>query len=126
MTHTRLILTWLILAVLMPLNGILRELGLKRLMSANAAEWLSAATGIAIILIITRALFRIPAESSGARLFVQSALLVALTVAYEFGIGSAGGRSLREMAGNYALWDGKPWPLVLLALAATPWLWRGR
>jgi hypothetical protein len=49
-----------------------------------------------------------------------------LTVAYEFGIGMAGGQSWAEMLKHYAIWRGELWPLVLLALAATPWLWRGR
>ena len=90
-----------------------------------AAEWMSAATGIALVLGITRLLFNIPEETTSGRLFAQSGLLVALTIAYEVAIGFAGGRSAREMLSNYALWDGRPWPLVLLALAATPWLWRG-
>jgi len=125
MSTTRLLLTWLVLALLMPLNGILREFGLRRLMPDMAAEWLSAATGIAIILGITRWLFRIPAETANVRLLAQSGMLVALTIGYEFAIGFASGRDARAMASSYALWDGRPWPLVLLALAASPWLWRG-
>jgi hypothetical protein len=126
MTYTRLLLTWLLLAVLMPLNGIVREFGFKRVMTDATAEWLSALTGIALILAVTRAGFRIPAETSIARLFVWSVILVALTVAYEFGIGIAGGKSWSEMIANYAVWEGRMWPFVLAVLALTPWLWRGR
>lgn len=126
MTWTRLLLTWLLLAVLMPVNGIVREAGFKRLMPGGAAETLSVVTGIALILAVTRWLFRVPADEPTVRLALQAATLVALTVAYEFGIGLAGGRSFRELAGHYAIWRGELWPLVLLALASTPWLWRGR
>jgi hypothetical protein len=122
----RLLLTWLLLAVLMPINGAIREFGFKRLMPDGAAEVLSVATGIAVILAVTRWLFRIPAATGTSTLASYSLVLVGLTVAYEFGIGRAGGKSWTELLGNYAIWDGKLWPLVLVALAATPWLWRGR
>jgi hypothetical protein len=95
-------------------------------MPTGAAELLSVLTGIVLILATTRWLFRIPASASNGQLALQATLLVALTVAYEFGIGFAGGRTLSEMLKHYAIWRGELWPLVLLALAATPWLWRGR
>lgn len=126
MSPTRLLLTWLLLAVLMPINGALREFGLKHLMPDPAAEVLSVVTGIAIILVTTRWLFRIPGATGAATLAGYSAVLVGLTIAYEFAIGRAGGKPWSELLGNYAIWDGKLWPLVLIALAATPWLWRGR
>ena len=107
-------------------DGAVREFAFKRMMPDQASEVLSVATGIAIILATTRWLFRIPATTGAATLAGYSAILVGLTVAYEFGIGSAGGKSWTELLANYDIWDGKLWPLVLLALAATPWLWRGR
>lgn len=126
MPLTRLLLAWLLLAVLMPVNGALREFGFKRLVSERTAGALSVLTGIAIILAVTRWLFRIPAATTAATLAGYSAILVALTVTYEFGIGRAGGKSWAEMLGDYAIWNGKLWPLVLVTLACTPWLWRGR
>jgi hypothetical protein len=110
----------------MPLNGALREFGFKRWMSDGVAETLSVATGIAVILVTTRLLFRIPSSASTLQLLLQSMLLVALTVCYEFAIGLRGGQSLREIASAYALWRGELWPFVLIALAMTPFLWRGR
>ena len=126
MSYTRLLGTWLLLALLMPLNGAVREFGFKRVMPSAAAEVVSVLTGILVILGTTRWLFRVPADATSAQLAPQAAMLVALTVAYEFGIGFAGGRTLAEMLENYAIWRGRLWPLVLIALAATPWLWRGR
>lgn len=126
MSLLRLLGTWLLLALLMPLNGALREFGFKRVMPAGLAEVLSVATGVAIILATTRWLFRIPPETASRQLVAYSAILVILTIAYEFAIGLAGGRSVAELLENYAIWRGKLWPLVLAALAAAPWLWRGR
>jgi hypothetical protein len=125
MTYSRLFGTWCLLAVLMPLNGALREFGLKRVLPAAASEILSVMTGIVVILVTTRWLFRIPDDAPRARLATYAAILVALTVAYEFAIGLRGGQTLRELAQHYAIWRGELWPLVLLALAATPFLWRG-
>jgi hypothetical protein len=59
-------------------------------------------------------------------LWLYSLTLLGLTIAYEFGIGFAGGKSMAEMLENYAIWKGKLWPLVLATIAATPWIWRGR
>jgi hypothetical protein len=126
MSTIRLLLTWLLLAVLMPVNGALREFGLKRFMSDAAAEALSVLTGVALILAVTRWLFRIPAETRNVTLVGYAFTLVVLTVAYEFSIGRAGGKSWSDLLANYAIWDGKLWPVVLIALACTPWLWRGR
>lgn len=126
MSLMRLLGTWLLLAVLMPVNGALREFGFKRVMSTTAAEVLSVVTGITLILLTTRALFRIPADAPNGRLVLYAAILVGLTIVYEFGVGFAGGKTMSEMLNNYAIWKGKLWPLVLVALAATPWLWRGR
>lgn len=126
MSWRRLLSVWLLLAVLMPLNGALREFGFKKWMSVQAAEVLSVVTGIAVILVTTFALFRIRPGEPTARLVAQSVTLVALTVAYEFAIGLKGGQSFSELASHYAIWRGELWPLVLVALAATPFLWRGR
>lgn len=125
MSYLRLFGTWLLLAVLMPLNGALREFGFKRVFSEGVSETLSVVTGIAVILLTTRLLFRIPRETRTARLIAFATILVALTVAYEFAIGLRGGQSLRQLLEHYAIWRGELWPLVLIALAATPFLWRG-
>lgn len=126
MTYTRLLLTWLLLAILMPVNGALREFGFKPLMSEFAAEALSVVTGIVLILATTRWLFRIPADTSSSQLTLWALILVGLTIVYEFGIGSMSGKSMQQLLENYAIWKGRLWPLVLAALACTPWLWRGR
>lgn len=124
MSFGRLLGTWALLAVLMPLNGALREFGFKRMMPNRAAEILSVVTGIIVILVTTRLLFRIPADTPSTRLALYAVILVVLTVAYEFAIGLRGGQSLSQLLGHYAIWRGELWPLVLVALAATPFLWR--
>ncbi len=126
MSYRRLFAAWLLLALLMPLNGALREFGLKPALPAALADALSAVLGVLIILAVTRAIFRIAPGTPDARLWGMSAVLVLLTVAYEFAAGLLGGQSWREMLANYAIWRGRLWPLVLLTLGLTPFLWRPR
>jgi hypothetical protein len=126
MSWKRLSAAWLLLAVLMPLNGAVREFWLKDFLAAPAADVISAVSGAALILIVTRLVFRIAPDTPDAALWRMGAVLVAATVAYEFAAGLLGGQSWPEMLANYALWRGRLWPLVLLTLGLTPFLWRPR
>lgn len=125
MSYLRLLGTWLVLAVAMPLNGALRELVLKQHLAHPTADLISAVLGVLIVLGITRALFRIPADTPTRSLASMSVALVLLTVAFEFTFGLIEGKSWNDLFANYAIWRGRLWPLVLAVLAATPFLWRG-
>jgi hypothetical protein len=88
---------------------------------------LMTANGVAIILAVTRAAFRPLAARPARTRAAYSALLVGLTVGFELVVGRwVDHRTWAELAGNYALWRGRLWPLVLLALASTPFLWMVR
>lgn len=126
MSYRRLLSAWLILAFAMPINGAFRELVMKPRLADPLADAISAALGILIILGITRLIFRIPADAPTARLARMSALLVVLTIAFETTFGLIEGQTLDVLLEHYAIWKGNLWPLVLLVLAATPFLWRGR
>lgn len=127
MSLTRILTTWLVLAVAMTANGVFRELALKRMMPPDRADWLSLGLGLALILVVTRAGFRIPRDYPVASLLLVGAFLVGLTVVFEFAIGLlADGKTLAELAGAYAFWRGERWPFVLLVLGLTPVIWRGK
>lgn len=126
MTITRILVTWLVLAALMFANGALREFVLKSFLSAGGAELASALLAMALILGVTFVSFRSPPGYPLASLALVSLFLVALTVAFEFGIGLVAGHSWSEMLANYRFWEGRLWPLVLLTLAISPFLGRGR
>jgi hypothetical protein len=126
MTATRVLVTWLVLAALMSANGAFRELVLKESLDAGVAEFISALLGIAIILVVTFVSFRSPPDYPLASLALISLVLVGLTVAFEFGLGRFAGKSWSELLANYRFWEGKYWVLVLLTLAISPFLGRGR
>jgi hypothetical protein len=117
---------WLLMAVAMTLNGIGRELLLKRFMSVAAAGGVSAILGIILIGIITRWGFRPLAgrDPSAAELWTLSIALVVLTVGFETIMGRlVDHKSWSEIGRHYAIWRGELWPIVLGWLAATPFVW---
>ncbi len=128
MTLTRILITWLAMAVVMSANGVFRELVLERHLAESTAGWISLALGLVWILLITRVGFRgIPAHYPTASLLLIGAALVALTIAFEFAVGIlVDKKSLGELAAAYAFWRGETWPLVLLVLGLTPLIWRGK
>ena len=120
----RIAAVWLVLAVLMSANGVFREAILRPRLGDRPADLLSAVLGIALILLVTALAFRPLVGLPVGRLLATSLLLVGLTVIFEIVIGRAiDHKSWEELAGNYAIWRGKLWPLVLAVVALTPFLW---
>jgi hypothetical protein len=124
MSYGKLLIAWLLILPFMIVNGIFRELVVKQLVSARAAEAISAAFAIAILVVATRFLLRPLAGKAASQLVRASVTLVALTVAFEFLFGHYVDRkSWSDLAGNYELWNGRLWPIVLATLAFLPFLW---
>ena len=124
MSIFRILGTWFSLAILMSGNGVFRELVLRPLVGSQTADTLSAMLGVVIIVLITRWLLRADAPLPVSYLVGVSALLVGLTVAFEFLFGHyVDGKSWSELAGNYAFWRGRLWPFLLLTIALMPFLW---
>lgn len=124
MSLGRLLVTWLAMAVAMTANGVFREMGLKRWLDTQTADLASAGIGAAIILLLTFLFFRPLAGSSTRTLLFVSVVLVVLTVIFEFTVGRLVDRkSWSELLGNYAIWRGRLWPLLLFLIAFTPFIW---
>lgn len=120
----RLLATWFALAVVMSANGIFREVVLRPLLGDGLAPVVSAALGIALLLLVTRRLFPPLAWCSTRTLAAVSAALVVATVAFETALGLlVDGKTWPELLAHYALWQGELWPIVLGTLAATPFAW---
>jgi hypothetical protein len=127
MSLGRTLLAWLILLPLMIGNGIARESVLVPAVGRGGADVTSAALGIAIILLVTRPFLRRAPDASTAGLARISAIWLVLTVTFEFVFGHyVDGKSWAELAGNYAIWRGRLWPVVLASLVAAPFLWGRR
>ena len=115
---------WLVMAVVMSVSGITRELVFKRMMAAGAADLLSAILGVALIALITAIGFRGLDDATFGGPLVLSAALVAATVLFETMLGRLiDHKSWAELLGHYNLLRGELWPLVLAWLAITPFVW---
>jgi hypothetical protein len=123
----RVLLTWLALAVVMSINGVFRELALRPTLGPRIAPVVSAALGIALVLLVTRALLP-PLRGHDTRTLLQvCAVILLLTVAFETALGLfVDHKSWRALLGHYAFWRGELWPVVLVVLALTPFIWGRR
>jgi hypothetical protein len=124
MSVRRLVGVWCLLVIVMIANGIFRELVMRPRLGPAAADVASALLAAAVMLAGTWLFFRPLAHDSTAHLVRASALLVVLTVAFEFLFGHyVDGKSWSDLLANYAIWRGRLWPALLVLLALTPFLW---
>lgn len=116
--------SWFTMCLLMIANGAVREAVFVGAMGRAAADIASATLGAAIILLGTRLLFRPLAGQATRQLLRVSAWFVCLTVAFEFSFGHyVDKKSWDELFANYAIWNGRLWPVLLVLLALTPFIW---
>ena len=117
---------WLAMAVAMSANGVVRETVFKRVMSTGVAGVVSAVLGIVLIGVITKLGFR-PlrlVQPTTSQLVGLSLVLVVLTVTFETAMGLLVDRkSWRELLDHYAIWRGELWPIIVVWLAMTPFVW---
>jgi hypothetical protein len=115
----------LTLAVAMTVNGIVRERLLKRVLSAQVADAVSAAAGILLITIVAAVGFRplVGSPVSQRQRVALSAALVLITVVFETALGRfVDHKSWAALLGHYSLRHGHLWPLVLGWLASMPFV----
>ena len=118
---------WGLLTLAMVANGVARLYLLVPLLGERGAELASAATGVALILAITRPFIRSLNFVSPLEYGEIALLWVGLTVAFEFGFGHyVAGVSWSALLANYDLLEGRTWPVVLAFVAASPFIWRPR
>ena len=120
MTPARALLSWLVLLAVGFTNGVVRQVGYARWTSEEAAHQLSSVTAIAAIgaavWFLTGAW---PLSSAGQAWRVGAAWLV-LTVLFETAMGAAAGHPWPVILGDYAIWRGRLWPLILAAVLLAP------
>src|SRR5687767_10416694 len=120
---SRVFVVWITLAVVMILNGILRVPVLVPAFGTVVAEVVSAVIACSLILSVSYLFLRRLGPLSLRRLSAISATWVSLTVVFEFIFGHyVEGRPWYELVQNYNVAEGHLWPLVLLTLAAAPFL----
>ena len=119
--RTRWLLGWPGLAALGVANGIARELLYADALGEQQAHQVSTASLIVLIVVFTWYLERrwpLPTRHDAVVVGVSWAIL---TIGFEFAFGHfVDGDSWSTLLAAYKIWNGELWPLVLLAIAATP------
>ena len=115
-------LLWLPMILIAVLNGTARDLGYKKYLGELLARQLSTIVLIIVFgIYIGLVLQKYPPANLGQSVKIGILWLV-LTLAFEFGLGLAGGKSWAELLSDYNILQGKLWVLVLLWVAVAPYL----
>jgi hypothetical protein len=120
-TFFRAVAVWLLIIVAESIHGTLRELLLKPYVGDLRARQIAVFTGMLIILVVSYAFIRwIRAETTRALLLV-GLLWVALTLAFEFGLGLfVLGYSWERMIEDYDFTRGGFLALGMIVLGLSP------
>jgi hypothetical protein len=120
MTPTRILLAWLVLLVVGFTNGAVRQYGYARFLSEDAAHQLSALPAVVAIGVAVLLLTRAWPLTSPAQAWRVGAAWLLLTVLFETAMGIVAGHPWSRILGDYAIWEGRLWPLVLAFILVAP------
>ncbi len=120
MSPSRALAAWFALLVVAVANGALRQLVLVRGVGELAAHQLSCATGIVLLGAAAYLLTRRWRITAPGEAWAVGTLWLVLTTAFETAMGVARGVSWRRILADYAVWNGRLWPFVLLWILVLP------
>lgn len=120
MTPSRMLLSWLVLLVIGFSNGVVRQLCWTRLLPERTANQLAVGIGIVAMGVAIGFLTRAWPLASAGQAWRVGALWLVLTFAFETGMGLVAGHPWSRIFGDYAIWEGRLWPLVLLFILVAP------
>lgn len=114
---------WFLMLLVAMANGAAREFTYGKHLDELAAHQLSCATGIILLGMVMRGFVRIHPPSSGQHAIAIGLFWMALTIAFEFlFFHFVGGHSWSALLANYNLLAGRLWVLVLVWVAAAPYV----
>jgi hypothetical protein len=116
-------LLWIPLVFIAIINGSIRDLVYKDRLGELAAHQVSTATGILLFGIYIWAIGLKWKLESARQAVVVGLIWLGLTVAFEFlFFHYAMGHPWSELLAAYNIFKGKVWVLILIFVAAAPWL----
>jgi hypothetical protein len=111
---------WLLILVLAFLNRAARELFLIPRLGRAPGLFLSGILLSTLILAVALATVRWMRLRSTAEAWAIGGFWLAATLIFEFGLGWAQGKPVRELLEAYTFRDGNTWSLVVLAMVLAP------
>ena len=115
-------LVWLAILVVANLNGLAREFVLAPLLGSTGARFASGVTLSAIIFITACLAAPWIGRGSARQWWGTGFAWLALTLAFEFGIGYAQHQDVSRLFAAYTFEGGNLWPVVLLTALVAPYL----
>lgn len=120
MNWSRALVTWVVIIVAESIHGVMRQIYLLPLVGDLRARQIGVFVGSAIVFAIAMAFSRwIGARTLGAQLAV-GLVWVALTVAFEFALGTMLGLTRERMLADYDIANGGLMGLGLLFMLSAP------
>lgn len=117
----RVILTWLLFVPVPVINGFLREKWYKALVGETGAHQIGTLVVSSIFFAYAYFSLRNKVETlTTVQILLIGLVWLIMTVAFEFGIGIAGGRSWDYMLADYNILKGRIWVLILLVVFFSP------
>lgn len=113
-------LVWMIIAVVMFLNGTIRVLVLQPRLGEHVARQLATGAGVAIVLGFALLFVRRLDSPTAADLWRVGATWLVLTLLFEFGMGYVSGATWEAMLADYNVLRGRLWPLIPLTALVGP------
>jgi cell shape-determining protein MreD len=116
----RHVAAWLLVMVMAIVNGTIRDFTYGRLLGERLAHSLSVIPLLVAIFALAIWLARRWPLPSPAATAAIGAIWLAFTLGFEFGLGTAAGRPMRDLLAQYDLLRGNLWPLIPVAMAVAP------
>jgi len=116
-------IAWFVMLLTSIANGAVRDFTYGKHMDELTAHQLSTLSGVLLLGIIIWGFVRLYRPSSSQKAVCIGLLWMGLTVAFEFlFFHYIGGHSWSELLGNYNIFKGRVWVVVLAWVAIAPYL----
>ena len=122
MLMRRALVVWLVIIAAETVHGVLRELFLTPLVGDMRARRIGVAVGSAIVFALALAFSRWLGARSARRQLGVGLAWVALTLAFEAGLGTLLGLSMERVLADYDVTAGGLMPLGLAVMLLSPWI----
>jgi len=117
------VLAWFPMVAIAIANGVLREFWYGQHLSELAAHQLSTLTAVILFGVYIWFVVRFWQPTSKAQAIIVGLLWLVMTIAFEFLFGHfVAGHTWERLLHDYNLLTGRVWPLVLIWVAVTPYL----
>ncbi len=121
-TRVRVLLVWLLILALAVANGSLREFVLTPLLGVTPGFLVSGVLLCGLILLVAYVCLPWLRVNGTSQLLSVGVTWLLLTLAFEFALGLAQGKSYAELLEAYHFQQGNIWPVVLLVTLVAPYL----